>query len=133
MRERAQGSTAAAIQAYTGALALVAVSTLIGLWIAPRWGTAPVDMIYLPAVLAVAILWGLGPALAAGIAVDRIEVRQAAPSSSSSSARDDGGQQQSDRGFSSQQQQQGEQQRKQMVDRLWRKYAYGTDEVDLVA
>jgi two-component system sensor histidine kinase KdpD len=68
MRERAQGSTAAAIQAYTGALALVAVSTLIGLWIAPRWGTAPVDMIYLPAVLAVAILWGLGPALAAGIA-----------------------------------------------------------------
>lgn len=69
----------------------------------------------------------------AGIAVDRIEVRQAAPSSNSSGARDDGSQQQSDRGFSSQQQQQGEQQRKQMVDRLWRKYAYGTDEVDLVA
>jgi flagellar hook-length control protein FliK len=68
----------------------------------------------------------------AGIAVDRIEVRQAAPSSNASNTRDDG-QQQSDRGFSSQQQQQGEQQRKQMVDRLWRKYAYGTDEVDLVA
>jgi two-component system sensor histidine kinase KdpD len=67
VRERAQGSIAAAIQAYTGAVALVAVSTLVGLWIAPRWGTAPVDMVYLPAVLAVAVLWGLGPALLAGI------------------------------------------------------------------
>jgi two-component system sensor histidine kinase KdpD len=56
------------IQAYAGAVAMVAVSTLVGLWIAPRWGTAPVDMIYLPAVLAAAALWGLGPALIAGIA-----------------------------------------------------------------
>lgn len=47
---------------------MVAVSTLIGMWIAPRWGTAAVDMIYLPAVLAAAALWGLGPALVAGIA-----------------------------------------------------------------
>lgn len=47
---------------------MVAVSTLVGLWIAPRWGTAPVDMIYLPAVLAAAALWGLGPALLAGLA-----------------------------------------------------------------
>jgi two-component system sensor histidine kinase KdpD len=61
-------SLAAGIESYTGALALVAVSTLIGMWIAPRWGTAPVDMIYLPAVLAAAALWGLGPALVAGIA-----------------------------------------------------------------
>lgn len=61
-------SIAARIQAYAGALAMVAVSTLLGLWIAPRWGTAPVDMIYLPAVLAAAALWGLGPALVAGIA-----------------------------------------------------------------
>ena len=60
-------SIAETIQAYTGALALVAVSTLIGLWIAPRWGTAAVDMIYLPAVLAAAALWGLGPAFLAGI------------------------------------------------------------------
>ena len=44
------------------------LSTLVGLWIAPRWGTAPVDMIYLPAVLAAAALWGLGPALVAGVA-----------------------------------------------------------------
>ena len=55
-----------ASQAYAGALAMVAASTLVGLWIAPRWGTAPVDMIYLPAVLAAAALWGLGPALVAG-------------------------------------------------------------------
>jgi hypothetical protein len=44
------------------------MSTLIGLWIAPRWGTAPVDMIYLPAVLAAAALWGIGPGLVAGSA-----------------------------------------------------------------
>lgn len=55
------------VQAYTGAVALVAVSTLIGLWLAPRWGTAAVDMIYLPAVLAAAALSGLGPGLVAGI------------------------------------------------------------------
>jgi len=60
-------SVAAGIEAYAGALALVAMSTLIGLWIAPRWGTAPVDMIYLPAVLAAAALWGIGPGLVAGI------------------------------------------------------------------
>ena len=68
IRARTDGSIATRIQAYTGAIALVAVSTLVGLWIAPRWGTAPVDMIYLPAVLAVAVLWGLGPALVAGVA-----------------------------------------------------------------
>ena len=59
---------ASRIHAYAGALAMVAVSTLIGLWIAPRWGTAPVDMIYLPAVLAAAALWGIGPGLAGGVA-----------------------------------------------------------------
>jgi two-component system sensor histidine kinase KdpD len=64
---RSNSSIAESIQAYTGALALVAISTLVGLWIAPRWGTAAVDMIYLPAVLAAAALWGVGPALVAGI------------------------------------------------------------------
>src|SRR3954466_6162099 len=54
------------IQAYAGAVALVALSTLVGLWVAPRWGTDAVDMIYLPAVLAAAAMWGLGPALLAG-------------------------------------------------------------------
>jgi two-component system sensor histidine kinase KdpD len=55
------------VRAYAGTLAMVAVSTLLGLWIAPRWGTAPVDMIYLPAVLGAAALWGLGPGLVAGV------------------------------------------------------------------
>ena len=61
------GGIAETVRAYAGSLALVAVSTLIGLWIAPRWGTAPVDMIYLPAVLAAAAIWGLGPGLLAGV------------------------------------------------------------------
>jgi K+-sensing histidine kinase KdpD len=63
---RKDSSVATRIEGYAGALAMVTVCTLIGLWVAPRWGTAPVDMIYLPAVLAAAALWGLGPALAAG-------------------------------------------------------------------
>src|SRR6476620_3993825 len=62
-----QPSVTGQIQAYAGAVALVAASTLAGLWIAPRWGTAPVDMIYLPAVLAAAALWGIGPGALAGI------------------------------------------------------------------
>ena len=61
-------SITARVQAYAGAVALVAVSTLIGMWIAPRWGTAPVDMVFLPAVLAAAALWGIGPGIVAGIA-----------------------------------------------------------------
>src|SRR5258708_7000376 len=61
-------SIANRIQAYAGAIAMVAISPLLGMWIAPRWGTAAVDMIYLPAVLAAAALWGLGPAFVAGIA-----------------------------------------------------------------
>ena len=56
------------VPGYAGAIAMVAASTLLGLWIAPRWGTAPVDMIYLPSILAAAVLWGLGPALLAGLA-----------------------------------------------------------------
>jgi two-component system sensor histidine kinase KdpD len=64
-RDRSGNAIAEAAQAYAGALAMVAVSTLVGLWVAPRWGTAPVDMIYLPAVLAAAALWGLGPGVAA--------------------------------------------------------------------
>ena len=64
--DRPQLPVASRVQAYAGATAMVAVSTLVGMWIAPRWGTAPIDMIYLPAVRAAAALWGLGPGLAAG-------------------------------------------------------------------
>lgn len=66
--DRSDSSLADRVQDYTAALALVAVPTLVGLWIAPRWGTAAVDMIYLPSVLAAAALWGLGPGVAAGLA-----------------------------------------------------------------
>jgi len=63
--EPRHSSIASGVQSYAGALALIAVSTFIGLWIAPRWGTGPVDMLYLPAVLAAAALWGLGRGLVA--------------------------------------------------------------------
>ncbi len=59
---------ATGIRGYALALLLVAVSTLVGLLIAPRWGSGPVDLLYLPAVLGVAILAGRGPALLAAVA-----------------------------------------------------------------
>lgn len=52
---------------YVEALLLVAVSTAVGMLIAARWGTAAVDLVYLPAVLATAIFCGRGPALASAI------------------------------------------------------------------
>lgn len=55
------------VRTYGGALVMVGLSTLVGLWIGSRWGTASVDMVYLPAVLAAAALWGLGPGLLAGV------------------------------------------------------------------
>lgn len=58
----------ASLPAYGLALLMVAASTLVGLAIAPRWGTTAVDLIYLPAVLAAAALSGIGPSLLAAIA-----------------------------------------------------------------
>jgi len=52
---------------YAGALLGVAASTLAGLIIAPHWGSSAIDLLYLPAVLAAAILGGLGPALFAAV------------------------------------------------------------------
>ena len=60
-------SLAARLAAYAGAIAMVAISTLVGLWIASRWGSAAVEMIYLPAVLAAGIWWGFGPAALAAV------------------------------------------------------------------
>jgi two-component system sensor histidine kinase KdpD len=65
--DRSGSTIADAVQAYAGALAMVTGSTLIGLWVAPRWGTAAVDMIYLPAVLGAAAWWGLAPGALAGV------------------------------------------------------------------
>lgn len=56
------------IVVYAGALLLVTGATALGLLIAPRWGNAPVVLLYLPAVLAAAIYCGPWPALTAVIA-----------------------------------------------------------------
>jgi K+-sensing histidine kinase KdpD/DNA-binding winged helix-turn-helix (wHTH) protein len=53
---------------YLGATAMVALSTALGLAIAPLWGNGPVDLLYLPAVLGAAVLGGLRPALFAAVA-----------------------------------------------------------------
>ena len=52
---------------YVAAQLLVAVSTLVALWVSARWGNAAVEMIYLPAVLAAGIWWGFGPAVLAAV------------------------------------------------------------------
>jgi len=52
---------------YVAAQVLVAISTLVALWVAGRWGTPAVDMIFLPAVLGAAIWWGFGPAVLAAV------------------------------------------------------------------
>ena len=59
---------AAGFRGYVGALLLVALSTLAGSLLAPRWGNSAVDLLYLPAVLAAAVFAGLGPALIAAFA-----------------------------------------------------------------
>ena len=53
---------------YAAALLGVAASTLLGLALAPRWGNSAVDLMYLPAVLAVALVAGRGPAFLAAVA-----------------------------------------------------------------
>ena len=58
---------AVGLRGHAEALLMVAASTLVGLLIAPRWGNAPVVLLYLPPVLGAAILHGLAPALAAAI------------------------------------------------------------------
>src|SRR5437868_12485442 len=60
-----QGSS---LLGYAEALLLVAVSTLVGLLISPRWGNSAVDLLYLPAVLTVAVTAGLAPAILSAIA-----------------------------------------------------------------
>ena len=47
---------------------MVAASTLAGMLVAPRWGNSAVDLLYLPAVLAAAGFYGLGPGLLAAVA-----------------------------------------------------------------
>jgi two-component system sensor histidine kinase KdpD len=61
-------SPAMLVRIHAEMLAMVGVSTLLGLLVAPRWGTGPVDLLYLPPVLAAAALYGLRPALVAAVA-----------------------------------------------------------------
>ena len=60
-------SVASIIETYGACLLMVACSTLAGLWIEPRWGSAPVDLLYLPAVLAGAALWGFRTGVVTGV------------------------------------------------------------------
>lgn len=62
------GAFASGLLAYVAALLMIAAATLIGLAIAPLWGTEPVVLLYIPAVLAAAIYCGLWPALLAAVA-----------------------------------------------------------------
>lgn len=61
-------SAALLLLPYVAAIAMAAVSTLAGALLAPRWGNSAVDLLYLPAILATATLFGLWPALFASLA-----------------------------------------------------------------
>lgn len=60
-------SAAAQLRGYAEALFMVSGSTLLGLVLMPSWGNSAVDLLYLPAVLAAAVLAGRGPALFAAL------------------------------------------------------------------
>src|SRR3546814_13816151 len=60
---------------YAATLVLIAGATLAGLLIAPRWGSGPVALLYIPPVLVAAAICGLWPALAAAM-VSRSEERR---------------------------------------------------------
>ena len=64
---RRQPTAISVARPYAETLAMVAASTLVGMLVAPRWGNSPVDLLYLPAVLAAAGFYGLGPGLLAAI------------------------------------------------------------------
>lgn len=55
------------IRPYAETLVMVAASTIAGMLVAPRWGNSAVDLLYLPAVLAAAGFYGLGPGLIAAV------------------------------------------------------------------
>lgn len=58
---------AAILPTYVAAAAMVSISTLAGLALAPRWGVGAVDMLFVPSVLASAVLLGRGPSAAAAV------------------------------------------------------------------
>lgn len=60
--------TPGVIRPFAETLAMVALSTLAGMLIAPRWGNSAVDLLFLPAVLAAAGFYGLAPGIFAAVA-----------------------------------------------------------------
>lgn len=56
------------LRGHAMSLLMVAASTLLGLALAHRWGNSAVDLLYLPAVLAAAALYGLWPSMVAATA-----------------------------------------------------------------
>jgi len=58
---RSQAESGTPLRAYAESLFMVAAATGLGMLIAPRWGTAPVDMLYLVPVMAAASLYGMWP------------------------------------------------------------------------
>lgn len=62
-----QATAVSVVRPYAETLVMVAASTLVGMLVAPRWGNSPVDLLYLPAVLAAAGLYGLGPGFVAAV------------------------------------------------------------------
>lgn len=66
-RRHVSGATGL-LRPYAESLVLVGGSTLAGMLVAPRWGNSPVDLLYLPAVLGAAGIYGLGPGIFAAIA-----------------------------------------------------------------
>jgi two-component system sensor histidine kinase KdpD len=63
-----RSSAAEAFRGYPEAVLAVALATLAGLALAPRWGNSAVDLLYLPAVLGTAVFAGLRPALFSALA-----------------------------------------------------------------
>lgn len=63
-----RSGAASAVRPYVETSVMVAASTLVGLLVAPRWGTSAVDLLYLPAVLGAAVFYGLGPGVFAAVA-----------------------------------------------------------------
>src|SRR6476620_9978465 len=67
MNDRREPTALGVVRPYAETLLMVAGSTLAGMLVAPRWGNSPVDLLYLPAVLAAAGFYGLGPGILAAI------------------------------------------------------------------
>jgi two-component system sensor histidine kinase KdpD len=63
-----RSSATGQLRGYAEAALMVAAATLVGLALAPRWGNSAIDLLYLPAVIATALLAGLWPALFAALA-----------------------------------------------------------------